>query len=347
MSRSLPVQPNLRHLRNEAKKLHKSLTDGDAESTARVAANLPRLSGATPATVAASDVSLQEVQHVLAKEYGHPTWESLVAAVEAITRPDPDLEPLSRPLEQWSLDEVRRVCHGISRFVKDHGDSVSVIPPGDFYRAIEAMGNHAAPSVGEFLRLAADGTEADKIAQFARQRGDTVARNLEVRRRLVLEATVAMQRGEPARLLRHRLDTIGHAENESFVESSEDGTVEQLRERLAQTPVSHMRHADLATVLVDLASIVQRQGAGALAGTVELLNEDYLREALQMVVDQIEAGQISATLEPRLQAEVESARLPFAPFGAGLAAALMGRTGSDIDAAIDKAAAVDAPAATT
>jgi len=98
MSRQLPSQPNLRHLKNEAKEFRKALGRGDAGIAERLAANLPRLSDATSDQIQAAEVSLQEVQHVLAKEYGSPigpSWQ--------LRRSHPRFRPVWRPLaDPWS-----------------------------------------------------------------------------------------------------------------------------------------------------------------------------------------------------------------------------------------------------
>ena len=76
--RDLPLQPSLRHLKNEAKQLHTDLLAGAATAADRMRANLPRLS----ADADVDDVSLMEAQHVLAREYGFREWPHLAAAAE-------------------------------------------------------------------------------------------------------------------------------------------------------------------------------------------------------------------------------------------------------------------------
>ncbi len=77
-SRHLPAQPSLRHLKNEAKQLHKALLDGDDGAVSRVHVGLPRLGE----KAAVDDVTLMEAQHVLAGEYGYREWRGLAAAAE-------------------------------------------------------------------------------------------------------------------------------------------------------------------------------------------------------------------------------------------------------------------------
>ncbi|MDA0337769.1 MAG: hypothetical protein O2782_21595 [bacterium] len=329
MSRPLPSQPNLRHLKNEAKKLHRDLENGAADAASRIAAHLPRLTGAAVPAVRAANVTLQETQHVLAREYGFATWADLAAAAASRI----DLEPARRPLEQLSTDEVRGICHGVSRLVKAHGDSVATIGPGDFYRALEGMGLQTSPSVREFVNLAADGVEPEVICRLARNRGDTVARNLEIRRRLVLEGVDAIGQGQDPRFVLHRLDTVGNTGHPTRYREPE-GTVAQLCARLAQTPAAELHHDELAVVLADLACIVRNHGVAALAEVMDAVNDEDVHAGLQMVLDKVDPVVISAELERRAR-DSQQVRHPFVCFGEGLAAALEGKTGADLDAAVE------------
>jgi hypothetical protein len=81
MTPSLPEQPNLRHLRNQAKAILKSHKQGDL-SICQILRLVPRLSELSDLDMLA-DVGLQEVQHALAKQYGFATWDALKADVTA------------------------------------------------------------------------------------------------------------------------------------------------------------------------------------------------------------------------------------------------------------------------
>ena len=72
MSRVLPDHPDLEHLRNQAKALLQMLHDGDAGAAERC-----RRVGAEPRA------QLANTQHVVAREYGFPSWARLKAHVEA------------------------------------------------------------------------------------------------------------------------------------------------------------------------------------------------------------------------------------------------------------------------
>jgi flagellar FliG-like protein len=94
-ARQLPDHPSLRHLRNEAKALRGSVRQGDAEATTLVRAHLRRLHDLTDEQIAAASVSLQEIQHALACDYGFSEWTTLTDAVEPHSA-DIDLSALAR-----------------------------------------------------------------------------------------------------------------------------------------------------------------------------------------------------------------------------------------------------------
>ena len=81
--RSLPDSPNLEHLRKQARDLQRDHMNGRAEAFRRLRVNLPKLSGATVADIAAAVVTRTDAQLVVAREYGFPSWPRLVEAVSA------------------------------------------------------------------------------------------------------------------------------------------------------------------------------------------------------------------------------------------------------------------------
>ncbi|MFH1570950.1 MAG: FliG C-terminal domain-containing protein [Gemmatimonadota bacterium] len=83
----LPARPNLDNLRKQAKRLHRQLRDGDPAAVARGRRGLPRLSETPDAEVPLARVTLQEVQHVVAVEYGFAHWKELLAQVGGASTP--------------------------------------------------------------------------------------------------------------------------------------------------------------------------------------------------------------------------------------------------------------------
>lgn len=80
MSKSLPPNPSLENLRNQAKKLLKRCHDQDSAALARVAANLDGYF--RDLAKFSRKVKLSDCQLVLAREYGFESWVEMKRAVE-------------------------------------------------------------------------------------------------------------------------------------------------------------------------------------------------------------------------------------------------------------------------
>jgi len=76
MTKPLPLNPSLEHLRKEAKALLKAHRNG-ARSCCEVLRHLRQSSGSTDEEILSAEVSLTEVQFALAMEYGFKSWPEL------------------------------------------------------------------------------------------------------------------------------------------------------------------------------------------------------------------------------------------------------------------------------
>lgn len=76
MSKQLPPRPNLDYLRDLAKSLLSDYRRADASAIDRFKQSLPSFKGGT--------LALHDAQSVIAREYGQPSWQKLVAHVEEI-----------------------------------------------------------------------------------------------------------------------------------------------------------------------------------------------------------------------------------------------------------------------
>src|SRR5690348_17796742 len=84
-SRSLPERPNLDHLKNEAKALHKTLRAADA------------------------DARLTDAQRQLAREYGFPTWAKLRAHVQNVRAGDDGISAFLTAIQENDRDRAQRL----------------------------------------------------------------------------------------------------------------------------------------------------------------------------------------------------------------------------------------------
>lgn len=83
-TKKLPRDPSVEHLRKQAKTLHQSYQRGLVPATQRVAA-----------VFSDKTIKLTDAQHIIAIEYGFPSWPRLAAHVESVTGDSAD----------WTRDE--------------------------------------------------------------------------------------------------------------------------------------------------------------------------------------------------------------------------------------------------
>ena len=79
---SLPMRPNLEHLRKQAKDLLKAYRSGQPSALTRFRASLPRLSQLTDDALVRLSLSLGDAQRVVAAEYGFSSWLGMRNYVE-------------------------------------------------------------------------------------------------------------------------------------------------------------------------------------------------------------------------------------------------------------------------
>jgi hypothetical protein len=79
---SLPVRPDLRQLRIQAKELKRALADRDEGARQRVLSSHPKFAGRAPERMDGWIFTLRDAQVVLAREHGFESWKALLETVE-------------------------------------------------------------------------------------------------------------------------------------------------------------------------------------------------------------------------------------------------------------------------
>jgi hypothetical protein len=107
MSRDLPPNPNLEHLKKQAKALLDKLRQGNPDAT------------------------LVDAQHTLAREYAFPSWPKLKAHVEALPAaadaPQPIAAPAPRPMFDRFTHDARKALF-FSRFEASQLGRIRIAP---------------------------------------------------------------------------------------------------------------------------------------------------------------------------------------------------------------------------
>ena len=81
MTKQLPELPSLEFLRKKAKDVHRAHHDGDV-SVCTTLRHHPKLTPKSWDELLATTISLQQIQHALALEYGFTNWSELCSRVE-------------------------------------------------------------------------------------------------------------------------------------------------------------------------------------------------------------------------------------------------------------------------
>ena len=81
----VPEKPDLNQERKRAKELLKALRNSDGNAIARFRSYHPRFAELAQDALRAAHVKLSDAQWVIAREYGFPSWQSLMAYIEQVS----------------------------------------------------------------------------------------------------------------------------------------------------------------------------------------------------------------------------------------------------------------------
>lgn len=110
MTRPLPPNPTLKHLRNEAKAIRKALKAADRKACPPLRC-LNRFAKATDEEILAADIPLKEVQFALAMDYGFKSWAEMKRFVESLEIMRSGGLPLAKgaSLRNWAINNPQDV----------------------------------------------------------------------------------------------------------------------------------------------------------------------------------------------------------------------------------------------
>jgi len=273
MSMQLPPHPSLEQLKKQAKDLRKARQSGDAEATKRLRAHLPRLSDASEEEARAAEVSLQDCQHIIAREYGFESWNWLRAFVEI------DLDLLLR----FSDPQIRVImCE-----VDNHEWMIAFNSVGD-----DADHPHqcSAELMAKVLGLMTKPLREHIREGIASLKPVSSTQLQEAQRHILKQAD--------------RLAAHGHISwrggNQPDPSHGLLGEVSPFLLALVRRPVEEMSIEDIVELLVRLTIQARREGILSLRPAVEETVDPFLREALQLEMDGEKPDSVRRILEARL-----------------------------------------------
>lgn len=156
MSKQLPSNANLKHLKGQAKQLLDAHKTGDKDACTRFKKHIPRLAQASPTQVRGAKLTLRDAYLVLAREYGYTSWPKLKHHLEAhaiIQTPDGAHQELLRRISDLISERPKEVAKILSGTLNGEPKSAAII-------AI-ALGKDMTTAILKHL----SDTEIEEIAQ--------------------------------------------------------------------------------------------------------------------------------------------------------------------------------------
>ncbi len=129
--RQLSKNPNLAHLRNQARDLRKGQSAGDPAVLQRIREFHPGYGHLTDAEIIARPLKLSDAQLAIAREYTYASWARLKTAIESQSVPDPEMpledrieDPVFREavrcIDTGDVDALKRLLQEHPKLVKQH-----------------------------------------------------------------------------------------------------------------------------------------------------------------------------------------------------------------------------------
>jgi len=276
MSRQLPPHPSIEQLKKQAKDLRKAHQSADAEVMAQIVEHLPRLAGASDEEMRGAEVSLQDCQHIIAREYGFESWNWLRVVVEV------DFELLARISDREAQTLMREV---------DHKDLVMALKAG-----VDVAGNSRDPS--EALREKFLGNMSERVRKFTTEEMEFIgptpwSEGEEIRRRILQQVVQLAGEGQ-----------ISWPNGNGGKQGNSGPLIDQYSPRLLELvgrSLEEMTVDEIAELWLELAEQARRLGVLSLEPLLLEFGSPFVREAVQLAVDGTEPDLLMDILETRIQ----------------------------------------------
>ena len=236
----------------------------------------------------------------------------------------PELDLVRRPLEELSIDEVRDLCRGLCKRARESG-----------VLSLEEVSNEAvSPRIVEATRIAADGAEPNLLSDILHTRRQALVHHLDTRMRMIIEGVMCLHSRDNPAIVVHKLNCVYLPYKEEYRER--EGTLEQLRERLADKPVSKMDPDELTMIVADAADYARREGWACLSRVADLVDEELLAVGLRMVAEDASPDHTMDTLETRYHEIVRAEDLRLRLVADGITAIQEGKDLAGLEEVLDK-----------
>jgi len=272
MLKTLPSNPSLENLRKQAKTILKSHVSGDTQACETLR-RLPRFAGKTDAEILKAEVSLQEVQHALALDYGFRDWKALADWVAGHSPGNTSvpfanfadltkLDDLSLQLLLWEVD-TRRLIEGLSDQPAEVQD-----------RFLQNMSRNAADLIRE------------GFGRYGPYMPATTAKS----RELIVDI---------ANILKEKGRIPANKEQTTMENAANKDRIEDVYKTLGEAPSSRMNNRQLIGVFKNIMGVALKGGLVVLDDVPEKFDDGFIQAGLRLVIDGTDTSIVREILEAK------------------------------------------------
>ena len=203
---SLPPQPDLQQLRNQARDLHRAHQAADPDAAQRLRQTFPAMARWSDAEIFQAKFALKDAQRAIARQYGFAEWPQLKQHIESLPptdRPNGDggqpaaAAAILRAVEAGNAETVAALLQQNPRLV--HARLDSDVPEGDTL-LIRAVPNHRRPTPDQ-LQVAQQLIEAGADIDATGGSGDSAGSTALAREHRQKEGIMLIQGSHPLSFL--------------------------------------------------------------------------------------------------------------------------------------------------
>jgi hypothetical protein len=272
MPKTLPSNPSLENLRKQAKTILKSHASGEA-SVCETLRLMPRFAGKLDAEILKTEVSLQEVQHALALDYGYKDWKALADWVAGHS-PGNTSTPFTDFADLAGLDDLSLQL---------------LLLEVDTRRLIEGLSDQPADIQDRFLKNMSRNA-ADLIREGFGRYGPYMPAWTAKSRKLILDI---------ANILKEKGRIPANKEQTTMENAANKDRIEDIYKSLAETPASRMNNRQLIGVFKNIMGVALKGGLVVLDDVPEKFDDRFIQAGLRLVIDGTDTSIVREILEAK------------------------------------------------
>ena len=231
------------------------------------------------------------------------------------------------PLSQLSIDQVMTVLVSLSELSLREG-----------ILALEEAGIED-DFVKEALWMTVDGTEPDLLVDMLETRHQTLRHHYEMRYRITIEGMLAITAGDNPGVVQHKLHAMYMPGlGKGYVPRKV--SIAEVRGKLKRQPFSQRNFDEITEVITDMATIRRREGIRRLIDLMDLIDDELLKQALQLATAEMAWRSMVDPLETRMKDLIEKQNVRYCMVIEGICAIQKGWDPSAVEEEMKEVAQV-------